>query len=162
MLAPCKGLKEVYFMKFRTCYSVKGEKAGTVFDEPTMTIQSEKDSCDINCIMERYERTGIMQHVASVQPLYEDVADIQDYQGSLLVLEKAQAAFDALPAKLRKELDNNPYNLVPFIQNPANKERCYEYGLLNKPVNESSKIVVSPVPADSGAVAPSVSSDSAV
>lgn len=133
-------------MIFRTCYTAKGEKQGTVFTEPTMTIQSEKDSCDINFIMERYERTGIMQHVAAVQPLYEDVADIQDFQSSLLITEKAQAAFDALPARLRKELDNNPAQLVPFIQNPDNRERCYEYGLLNRPPVEVDKVIATPAP----------------
>lgn len=54
-----------------------------------------------------------------------------------------------------KELDNNPANLVPFIQNEANKEKCYEFGLLNRTVSVAPAIVVSPskVAGQSAAVA---------
>lgn len=44
-----------------------------------------------------------------------------------------------------KELDNNPANLVTFIQDPANKARCVEYGLFNKQAVEIPKVVVAPV-----------------
>lgn len=53
-----------------------------------------------------------------------------------------------MPSALRKELDNNPANLLLFIQDEKNKERCYEYGLLNKPIMEAPKapVVVNPNP----------------
>jgi hypothetical protein len=53
-----------------------------------------------------------------------------------------------LPSALRKELDNNPANLLPFIQDEKNKERCIEYGLINKPIMEAPKnpVVVNPNP----------------
>ena len=45
-------------MRFRTIYDTYKEKQGIIFKEPTMTIQSEKDNCDINVIMNRYATCG--------------------------------------------------------------------------------------------------------
>ena len=56
----------------------------------------------------------------------------------------------ALPSALRKELDNNPANLISFIQDKKNESRCIEYGLINKPIVEAPKapVVVNPNPAN--------------
>lgn len=135
-------------MKFRTPYEERYIKKGETFSLPTRTKQEPKDECNINSIMARYAQTGIIDHVAAVQPIYEDVAGISvDYQEALRIVENAQVAFNSLPSALRKELDNNPANLVSFIQNPDNMERCIEYGLLNKPPQVSSPVVASPLPA---------------
>ena len=132
-------------MKFRTPYEERYIKKGETFSLPTRTKQEPKDECNINSIMARYAQTGIIDHVAAIQPIYEDVAGISvDYQEALRIVENAQVAFDALPSALRKELDNNPANLVSFIQNPDNMERCVEYGLLNKSVVEAPKTIVAP------------------
>lgn len=144
-------------MKFRTPYEERFVKKGETFSLPSRTKQEPKDECNINSIMARYAQTGIIDHVAAVQPIYEDVAGISvDYQEALRIVENAQVAFDALPSALRKELDNNPANLVSFIQSPDNYERCVEYGLLNKPVVEAPKAVVAPVVDSVSAPAPMV------
>lgn len=144
-------------MKFRTPYEERYIKKGETFLLPSRTKQEPKDECNINSIMARYAQTGIIDHVAAVQPIYEDVAGISvDYQEALRIVENAQVAFDALPSALRKELDNNPANLVSFIQNPDNKERCVEYGLFNKPVVETPKTIVAPVVDNVPAPAPLV------
>ena len=40
-------------MRFKTIFDTYEEKQGIIFKEPTMTVQSEKDNCDINVIMNR-------------------------------------------------------------------------------------------------------------
>lgn len=137
-------------MRFKTIFDTYQEKEGIIFKEPTMTIQSEKDNCDINVIMNRYATCGTPLPVRNdgVEPVFADVSELGDYMENYNRCKQAEEMFNALPSALRKELDNNPANLLSFIQNEANKERCYEYGLLNRPVVEVPKAPV---------VAPSVS-----
>nr|DAM24987.1 MAG TPA: Scaffold protein [Microviridae sp.] len=131
-------------MRFKTIFDTYQEKKGIEFTEPTMTIQSEKDNCDINVIMNRYATCGtpLPYRTDGVQPVYADVSELGDYMENYQRCKQAEEMFNNLPSALRKELDNNPANLLPFIQDEKNKERCYEYGLLNKPVVEAPQTPV--------------------
>lgn len=139
-------------MRFKTIFDTYQEKEGIIFKEPTMTVQSEKDNCDINVIMNRYATCGtpLPYRNDGVQPVYADVSELGDYMENYQRCKQAEEMFNNLPSALRKELDNNPANLLPFIQDEKNKERCYEYGLLNKPIVEAPKApVVAPSVPDS-------------
>lgn len=139
-------------MRFKTIFDTYEEKQGIIFKEPTMTIQSEKDNCDINVIMNRYATCGtpLPYRTDGVQPVYADVSELGDYMENYQRCKQAEEMFNALPSALRKELDNNPANLLTFIQNEANRERCVEYGLINKPAVEASQApVVAPSVPDS-------------
>lgn len=135
-------------MRFKTIFDTYQEKEGIIFKEPTMTVQSEKDNCDINVIMNRYATCGTPLPYRSdgVQPVYADVSELGDYMENYQRCKQAEEMFNALPSALRKELDNNPANLLPFIQNKENESRCIEYGLINKPVVEAPQapVVVNP------------------
>lgn len=150
-------------MKFKTIYDTYQEKKGIEFVEPTMTIQSEKDNCDINVIMNRYATCGtpLPYRADGVQPVYADVSELGDYMKNYQRCKQAEEMFNALPSALRKELDNNPANLLAFIQNDANRERCVEYGLINKPAVEASQasVVASSVPDSVSATSDSVPSN---
>lgn len=131
-------------MRFKTIFDTYEEKQGIIFKEPTMTVQSEKDNCDINVIMNRYATCGtpLPYRTDGVQPVYADVSELGDYMENYQRCKQAEEMFNNLPSALRKELDNNPANLLPFIQDEKNKERCYEYGLLNKPIVEAPQTTV--------------------
>ena len=139
-------------MRFKTIFDTYEEKLGIIFKEPTMTVQSEKDNCDINVIMNRYATCGtpLPYRADGVQPVYADVSELGDYMENFQRCKQAEEMFNALPSALRKELDNNPANLIPFIQNKKNESRCIEYGLINKPIVEAPKapVVVNPNPAN--------------
>ena len=47
-------------MKFNSRYSVTGEKPGIKFDQLSQTLQSFKDDAEINCIISRFETTGVL------------------------------------------------------------------------------------------------------
>ena len=141
--------------RFKTIFDTYHEKQGIEFKQPSLTVQAEEPNCNINNIMQRYATQGILPPTNGAEAQYADVSNIGDYMECLQVVQNAQNAFDSLPSALRKELDNNPANLVTFIQNPANKERCVEFGLLNQEVMEVPKVVVTPV---SDSVEPNVNS----
>lgn len=139
-------------MRFKTIFDTYQEKEGIIFKEPTMTIQSEKDNCDINVIMNRYATCGtpLPYRTDGVQPVYADVSELGDYMENYQRCKQAEEMFNNLPSALRKELDNNPANLLPFIQDKKNESRCIEYGLINKPVMETPQTpVVAPSVPDS-------------
>ena len=139
-------------MRFKTIFDTYEEKQGIIFKEPSMTIQSEKDNCDINVIMNRYATCGtpLPYRTDGVQPVYADVSELGDYMENYQRCKQAEEMFNALPSALRKELDNNPANLLPFIQDKANESRCIEYGLINKPIAKAPEApVVAPSVPDS-------------
>lgn len=131
-------------MRFKTIFDTYEEKQGIIFKEPTMTIQSEKDNCDINVIMNRYATCGtpLPYRTDGVQPVYADVSELGDYMENYQRCKQAEEMFNSLPSALRKELDNNPANLLPFIQDKANESRCIEFGLINKPIAEAPQTPV--------------------
>jgi len=96
---------------------------------PSRTRQEFAAECDINTIMARYERTGVVSHVAARPPAYLDLSDVPDLMGALAVLEAAGAAFDGLPAHIRREFDNDVPKFVAFAEDPANIDRLREWGL---------------------------------
>lgn len=99
------------------------------FSKPTMAKQSFKDECDINTIMGKYQKTGLIEHVQKVQGAYGDFTSVQDYQLSLNQVIEAQEAFDALPSKIRKRFNNDPAHLMAFMGDPANIEEAITLGL---------------------------------
>jgi phage internal scaffolding protein len=109
---------------------------------PSLTKQSHKAECDVNTILKKYEKTGVINHVNNVAPTYGNFLNIEEYQTSLNKIGMAEESFDALPAKIRKKFQNNPANLIEFLSKEENKKEALELGLLNKPV-EKEKIDLS-------------------
>lgn len=99
----------------------------------SLTRQEMAADCDINNIMKRYERTGVLDHVSRYQGRYEDVSDASDYQTALAIVADAQAAFQSLPAQIRERFDNDPGSFLEFAQNPDNRPALMDMGLLPRP-----------------------------
>lgn len=98
-------------------------------DDDGMTRQEFKDECDINVLMATYERTGALPPMRSGEPQYLDVSNVPDLQEALSVVAAAEAAFMRLPAKVRKEFDNDPVKFVEYAENPENLEQMRTWGL---------------------------------
>jgi len=113
------------------------ERVQLNFTLPTRTKQAFKDECDINKIVERFKQTqgpDFLDKLAGyVTGTYGDFSNIPDYREALDQVKKAQQMFDALPATVRKEFDNDPAYFLDFCQNPDNNNKLLEMGLLSKP-----------------------------
>lgn len=123
--------------KFATAYGPKF-KPKTVEYPPTRTKQSMRDECDINLIISKYSKIGVIEHINNNQASFADVSDL-DFQQSLHLVQTAQDAFDELPAKIRKRFSNDPSELLSFLQNEENREEAISLGLIEKPVVEDDK-----------------------
>ena len=105
----------------------------TVNNEPTMAIQSEKNSCDINQIVNRYMKTGVMSNYRTDKPMYGDFSSAVDYHDSVLRAQQAEDTFMQLPAQLRKRFNNDPGELIDFLANENNRSEAIKLGLVDAP-----------------------------
>lgn len=96
---------------------------------PSLTVQADKDDCDINVILANAQRSGVVSNLAGGSPRFLDVSDVPDYASSIRAVRQAEEAFLALPATLRAELNNDPALFIDFCMNPDNTPRLEALGL---------------------------------
>jgi len=96
------------------------------------TKQSFKDECDINRIMARYAATGTIDFVNKREAQFMDVSEI-DFQHAMEVVTTSRQAFMTLPAELRNRFNNDPGQLLGFLEDSSNMEEAVKLGLINKP-----------------------------
>lgn len=134
-------------MKFNSRYGVTGMKPGIVFSEPSATLQSFKDDADINCIIARYENTGVLVDPTvpvSRTPAFGDFSDMPDYQTAQNVIIAAKNAFDSLSSKIRERFNNDPAAYFDFVR--SLKEGSEEYveaiglGIIDRPLDDDLKV----------------------
>jgi len=94
----------------------------------SMTKQSFKDECDINKIMAKFQRTGVLEHYAKHAPQYMDIPPL-DHAEALILISEAASMFEELPSSIRKKFENNPQKFLEFVDNPDNIEQLREMGL---------------------------------
>lgn len=90
--------------------------------------QAMKKECDINFIMSRYAKTGVLAHVNPGRPVYADMPSFSFHE-ALNFLQAAQDDFASLPAKVRKEFGNDPAKFLDFATKPENLDKMRELGL---------------------------------
>lgn len=103
-------------MKFVTRYSGATRHAFSQEGEISKTRQSEQDACDINKIMERFNRTGQLPTIQRVPPRYGE-AIAMDFAEAQNLITQARDAFMSLPASTRKHFANDPGLYMDAIQN---------------------------------------------
>lgn len=103
------------------------------FTQPSLTKQSFAKDTNINSIMSRYEKTGLITHTQKNSASYGDFSETNSYQESLNQIMLAQNMFDSLPATIRKQFENEPILFLEFCENPDNKQKMIDMGLLDKP-----------------------------
>lgn len=97
-------------------------------DDKLLTEQSHKQSCDIHTIMRKYEKTGMVTHLANYSGQYMDMASAPDFQTAQTILAETRSMFETIPARIRADFDNDPGRFLDFIQNRHNREAIANYG----------------------------------
>lgn len=110
-------------------YKTSGVRGDLDRFEPSLTRQEFAEECDINTIMARYEASGVISHVNRAVPMYLDTTTYPDLQGAMDQFREAALAFNALPAAVRREFDNDPQLFVDFASDSENLPRMREWGL---------------------------------
>ena len=139
-------------MKFNSRYSVTGEKPGIKFDQPSQTLQSFKDDADINCIIARFENTGVLVDPTvpvSRTPQFGDFSDLPTYQEAQNVIVAANNAFNSLSSKIRERFGNDPAAYFQFVQSLKEGSDDYDeairLGIIDKPLDRAPEVPAGPV-----------------
>lgn len=85
-------------------------------DEPSMTQQSFKEQCDVNNIMAKYQKTGVIDHINVYEGHYGDV-DGTTFTEAMQTVANAQTMFMDLPSRAREAFDHDPAKFLDYVNN---------------------------------------------
>lgn len=118
-------------------------------DEICRTEQHHKQACDINHILKRYDRDGVITHVTQAKAMYGDFSEINEYQESLNLVIKSKESFMELPSAIRQRFHNDPGEFLEFVTDPSNLDQMIEMGLAEAPIDpQPIKVEIAEKPAE--------------
>lgn len=94
-----------------------------------LTEQHHAAACDINLIIKKFVKTGVLPDGVVRKPLYLDLSQPFEYADALQKVIDADNAFMSLPAVLRERFDNDPEKFLDFATDPANLKEMVDLGL---------------------------------
>lgn len=95
-----------------------------------LTEQSHKAECDINTILNRYLKTGLLDHSKKAAARYGDFCGIgEGFAQTMNLVAQAQEIFESVPSYIRTRFDNNPAEYMEFMLNEANRAEIEALGL---------------------------------
>ena len=93
-----------------------------------LTKQAHKKDTDINVIVQKYQRTGVIEFANQRAPEYMAMDSI-DFQEAMQKVVHANEVFGELPAAVRKKFQNDPAQFMDFVHDPANEDEMVTMGL---------------------------------
>lgn len=95
------------------------------------TEQGHKRECDVNEIIKKYDKQGLISHISEIEAKFGDVTGA-DFKLMNDKVANAMSMFEKLPAAIRKRFRNSPGLLLEFMENENNREEAIKLGLINK------------------------------
>jgi phage internal scaffolding protein len=133
-------------MKFNTEYEFQKGKQ-KIFTEPSLVQEHFEAESNINNIMARYQKTGVLgTGIGTRIAQFGDFSNVPDFQGALNQILEAQDSFLELPSEMREKFNNNPGKLIEFLNDPKNRDEAIKLGLFNAPEAPQEPIKVQVVP----------------
>jgi len=125
--------------KFFTPYDEKLPRQDLVFpdDEPSLTQQQFAAECDINHIIKTFQTTGTVPGNA-LPAEYLDNTLATDYHDALNLIKTSEDLFTQLPSSVRARFENDPFELLTFVNNPDNRREAIALGLIAPPPGANS------------------------
>ncbi len=116
---------------------------------PSMTQQNFRDETNINNILAKYAKTGLIDHINKYSGRYENMPDEDDFHAAMNLVLDAQSMFFELPSDLRSRFENDPGQFLEFLDNPENIDELREMGLMPPAAPEATaEPPTAPVPGD--------------
>lgn len=96
----------------------------------SLTQQEFKDECDINRVMLKWQKHGVLEHRNTFEGQYGDFSNIpSDYHSAMNAVVEAQEMFMTLPSSVRKRFANDPGNFLEFVTDEKNVPEMVKMGL---------------------------------
>lgn len=104
---------------FRTAYGPHNPEDYMTHPEgESLTQQQFKDDCDIHVILDRFQRTGHIDHVTKFGAKY-GFADSETFYEHMQTVATANTMFEELPQRAREHFGNDPGRFLDFVDNAA-------------------------------------------
>lgn len=108
-------------------------KCKVFFNDDSLTQQHFRKSTNINDIISKYHKTGVLP-VQSMRPKnFGDFTGVVDYMDAMIRVKRVNEEFRSLPSKVRKRFENNPAELIAFLEKEGNRQEAIELGLIEEP-----------------------------
>jgi phage internal scaffolding protein len=104
----------------------------------SLTVQEQAKSTDINNILERFNQTGLIDHVSQYEPQYGDFAKI-DYHTMHEQIKTVENAFQELPANVRAQFNHDPQLWLEHIAINENIEDMKDGVIDNEIKNQAGE-----------------------
>lgn len=102
------------------------------FPEPTMAKQSFREECDINHIMAKFQKTGVIDSQSLRDSAFGEFPEI-DFRQSMEIVRQGRESFDLLPSSIRQRFANDPAEFLDFLQDEKNGPEAIRMGLIADP-----------------------------
>lgn len=113
-----------------------------------MSQQEFKRECDINVIMAKYQKQGVLTHINTHGLEYGDFTSPGDFQTAMETIKNAEQMFSELPSKAREYYHNDPARFLEACQDPEHIHKLRELGLALGPYPKEPAPEVAPEPTD--------------
>lgn len=100
------------------------------------TEQHHKKETDIDYILKKYDKTGLITHIQKFEGTFGDVTGIE-FQAMQQKVANAKSMFNSLPVKIRNRFENDPAKLLKFMDDPNNRAEGIELGLIHADTPEN-------------------------
>lgn len=95
-----------------------------------MTQQNHKKECDVNEIIRKYDRKGLITHISRFEAKFGDLRGV-DFKNAMDTVCEAQRHFQELPSEIRKRFQNSPEKLLEFMEDGNNRDEAIKLGLID-------------------------------
>jgi len=112
--------------------------------EESLTKQSDRNEADINSIIKKFEKTGMVDSLNRNEPVFADISKYDGLQQMIMTVQDAWDDFMLLDAHTREQFDNDPTKLVAFLEDPSNREKAVALGLIEPKIEPVKEAVSSP------------------
>jgi len=114
-------------------------RVSNINNEPSMTQQQFKDDCDVNLILKKIMKGENVQFNQR-KGTYGDFSASPSYEQAMQTVIDANDTFMSLPSNIRTKFQNNPQNLLDYLNDKENLEDSYKLGLRVKPKVEPNPV----------------------
>lgn len=120
-------------------------ESGLACEEPSLAQQQFLEESDINSILRKFNITGELPN-APISPRYGDFSGISDFKTALDRVNATYDEFESLPGELRARFNNNPEELIQFLDNDENRLEAEKLGLVEPKTIDEAPLVEEKTP----------------
>lgn len=124
--------------QFRTAYQTIPRVQVNFENSEKLTESNHMKACDINGIVSRYQKSGVLEHRNEHRGTY-GFASSQTFQDAMLIVAQGNQLFQELPAHIRDKFKHDPALFLDFVQDESNAPELVKLGLASNLDDIASK-----------------------